>query len=201
MTGIRALSTFEPPLVPISRLVTMSIMTDAQRTLRDLLPDMPVGAALVPLGLLLLFFAGIDAVRARTDEPSQYHPLATLHGVVTDVYRVRPRDNATGSDVCVVLDTMPGTPRVRMFGPGLLEADQRMRALTVGARITVEFDGWQQGVWALERADGEPGFGVADVKAWLAEAHADDHRTAKWFLAGGVLAVVAGVVAMARDSS
>jgi hypothetical protein len=163
--------------------------------------DMPLGAWLVPFGLMLLVWAAVNALEARGKDAHEYYPLATLHGVVTEVYTINPSSSASGSRVALSLDTLPGAQQVLMNGPHLDEADQRLRALPVGARITVDYDGFTQSVWALKRTDGGPGFGPSEIAGWLAEAHENEARRSKWYLAVGLLAVVAGIIIVARDSS
>lgn len=163
------------------------------------MPDMTLGAWLVPVGLVLLVCAGINALNSRTGEGGDYHSLATLSGVVTGVYTVR--DRVEGRRVGVWLDTMPQTEQVQMYAPGVSEADRRVHAIPVGTRVTVHYDGYTQKVWALERADGGPGFSEADVRPWLADAHASERRMMHWLLGAGLVAIVAGIGFMFRDSS
>lgn len=85
--------------------------------------DVPPGTGVLVTGLMLLLASAVSAM-AGAGHPSQFHPLTTVRGVVTDIYEMR------GGTIVVTLDTLPGvagSARLQLEDPELRGARARLR--------------------------------------------------------------------------
>lgn len=157
------------------------------------------GTNLIYAGVLALAVAAVLAFVRGTATPNPYDPTATLTGRI--MYSGHDRTGAS-----VSLDSLPGPPPhpatewIELQDPRLSQAVARLEAIPAGGTVTVSFGAFSRTIWRLDRADGGPGFGDAEITAWSNDAHRKGQRQALFFLAAGAAMLIAGIVQTVRDT-